>query len=97
MYIEEFILEDLDALLYKVQVITLETTLAFIQVQQRKRKDEIAVSSQLTYRRLIELQLHENLSLMRTNVWIVIPLPDTLTTLVSVNGNLHWLYAHQTA
>ena len=68
MYIEEFILEDLDALLYKVEVITLENTLAFIQVQQRKRKDDIALSSQFTYRRLIELHLYENLSLMRTNV-----------------------------
>ena len=39
----------------------------------------------------IELQLHEKLSTVRTNVWIVIPLFASCLTPVSVNGNLHWL------
>ena len=44
----------------------------------------------------IELQLYEKLWTVRTNVWIVIPLFGARITPVSVNGNLHWLYAHQT-
>ena len=39
----------------------------------------------------IELLLHEKLSTVKTNVWIVIPLFASHLTPVSVNGNLHWL------
>ena len=39
----------------------------------------------------IELQLHEKLPTVRTNVWIVIPLFASHLTPVSVNDNLHWL------
>ena len=46
---------------------------------------------------MIETQLHEKLSSERTNVWIVIPLFTALITPGSVNGNLHWLFTHQTA
>ena len=45
---------------------------------------------------LIELQLHEKLSLMRTKLWSVIPLFAVLLT-GGVNGNLCEHLAHQTA
>ena len=40
MYIEEFILVDLDTLLYKVEVKNIGNTLAFIHSQQRTEKCE---------------------------------------------------------
>ena len=45
----------------------------------------------------IELQWSENLSTYETNVWIAIPLFGTLMPLRGVNGNLYWLFTHQTA
>ena len=45
----------------------------------------------------IELQLHEKLSLERTNLWIVIALFASLITPGGVNGNLCRHLAHQTA
>ena len=45
----------------------------------------------------IELQLQENLSTMRTKLWIVIALLGALITLGSVNGNPYWHFTHQTA
>ena len=46
---------------------------------------------------LIELQRHEKLSLMRTNVWSVIPMFASCLTPLSVNWNLCWLLITQTA
>ena len=48
MYIEEFILVDLDTLLYKVEVKDIGNTLAFIHSQQGLRNVRIALRSQLT-------------------------------------------------
>ena len=45
----------------------------------------------------IELQLHENLSTMRTKLWSVIPLFASLITPGGVNGNLCRHFTHQTA
>ena len=45
----------------------------------------------------IELQWSENLSTMRTNLWIAIPLFGALMPLGGVNGNLYWHFTHQTA
>ena len=89
----------LDTLLYKLEpwMITLENTLVYIHVQWMKRNVRIALRSQLNKRLIIELQCHEKLSLEWTNVWSVIPLFAVLITLGSVNGNHHWLLAHQTA
>ena len=45
---------------------------------------------------IIEVQWHEKVSIEWINVWSVIPLFGVLLTPVIVNGNLHWLDAHQT-
>ena len=37
------------------------------------------------------------MSTYETNVWIAIPLFGALMPLGGVNGNLHWLFTHQTA
>ena len=70
----------------------MEFTLAYIHMQQWN-------CSWMTIDRLglIELQRHEKLSLMRTNVWIAIPMLASRLTPLSVNWNLCWLLITQTA
>ena len=49
MYIEEFILDDLHYLMYKMELrYCVEITLVFIQLQQSMRNVRIALRSQLT-------------------------------------------------
>ena len=75
----------------------MEYAVVYIQKQQWKRKDEIALRCTIDTVEWIELQWSENMSTYETNVWIAIPLFGTLMPLGGVNGNLHWLFTHQTA
>ena len=90
---------DLDTLLHKVEVgsecIGKYTGLYTNATMEEKCEN----CSWMTIERvvLIELQWHEKLSLEWTNVWSVIPLFGMLIRPGGVNGNLHCLYAHQTA
>ena len=77
--------------------ICIGNAVVYIQSQQWKRKDEIALRCTIDTVDWIELQWSENLSTMRTNLWIAIPLFGALMPLGGVNGNLYWHFTHQTA
>ena len=95
--LEEFILVDLDALLYKSWSDYIGKYTGFYTNTTMEEKCENCSWMTIDRLELRELQWHEKVSLGWNNVWSIIPLFASLITPVGVNGNLHWLDAHQTA
>ena len=89
MYIEEFILVEI--WIHCCTKLNIEYALEkywFIYTRNKgMRYVRIALRSQLTSEDLIELQLHEKLSLVGTKLRTVIPLFTSLITPGGVNGN----------
>ena len=92
MYIEEFILVDVVTLLYKLEVkwICIGRMLVYIHSQQRNEKGWDYSQMYNWHNVVNRITISENLSTMRTNVWIAIPLFGALMPLGGVNGNLYW-------
>ena len=95
----EFSLVDVVTLLYmdEVKWIALEECWFIYTRNKGMRYVRITLRCTIDNGVWIELQLHEKLSLMRTKLWIVIPLFASLMTPGGVNGNLCRHLAHQTA
>ena len=90
----------LDTLLHEVEVgirITLEEYWFIYTRNKGLVIMRIALREPIDKWELIELQLHEKLSHLRTKLRIVIPLFASLITPGGVNGNPCWHVAHQTA
>ena len=86
--LEEFILVDLYALLYKVEVISIGK---YTGIYTITTMDDKCSWSSIDTLVLIELQLHEKLSLLDQDVWNVIPLFASCLTPYNVKWYHHWL------
>ena len=88
----------LDTLLYmEHDWICIGNAVVYIQCNNVRERMRLLSDVQIDTVEWIELQWSENMSTCETNVWIAIPLFGAFMPLGGVNGNLHWLFTHQTA
>ena len=93
----EFILVDVVTLLYKLELSMHWKCCSLYTLATIEEKGWDCSQMYNWHNVVNRIIMSENLSLMRTNVWIAIPLFGVLMPLGGVNGNLYWLFTHQTA